>query len=200
MAFTCSFSLSENVSTSFCCSWLPTPAAVAVLEQLLCQHLPNHWACVNVLGLGGEQRGWQKISGLGKGQENFYLFPYLFVVLVQALVAGFTSDAGRCCSVMTGCCTVLGDALCHLQGLCLLEHWAGFCSRTFGVWPSHSKPQHEMESASGLAEKQLLPPLPWPCGTTIFPSLHVVWVCLCLHQHSLLLLLTPLSPFLFKWV
>lgn len=67
------------------------------LQQLLYRHLPNHQACVNMLGMGGEQHGWQKISGLGKGQVN--LFPYLFVVLVQALLAGFVPYAGRCCSV-----------------------------------------------------------------------------------------------------
>lgn len=188
VVFTSSFSLSENVSTSFCCSWLPAPAAIAFLEQLLCRHLPNHQACVNTLGLGGEQHGWQKISGLGKGQEN--LFPYLFVVLVKGLLAGFVPDAGRCCSMSwLADRPVLGDALCHLHlGLCLLEDWAGFCPSTVGVWPSPSKPQHDMESAAGLADKQLLLPLPWLCDTTIFLSLHVeggVWVCVCMSVPAL---------------
>lgn len=42
-------------------------------------------------------------------------------------------------------------------------------------------------------------PPPWPCGTTIFLSHHVAYVYGCVCQHSLFLL-TPLSPFLLKWV
>lgn len=176
VVFTSCVSLSENVSTSFCCSWLPAPAAVAVLELLLCRHLPNHQACVNMLGLGGEQPGWQKIAGLGKGQENFYLFPYLFVVLVQVLPTGFVPDAGRCCGVSWLGCPVSSAPESVLAGRLGTTH-------TVGVWPSHSKPQHDTESAAGLADKQLLLPLPW-CHTTIFLGLHVGGGCVCLCQHS----------------
>lgn len=189
--FTSCVSLSENVSTSFCCSWLPAPAAVAVLEQLLCRHLPNHQACVNMLGLGGEQRAWQKIAGLGKGQENFYLFPYLFVVLVQVLLTGFVPDAGRCCSVSwLGMPCVICTWVCSCwqtghnpYSWCVAisqqtSAWYGICCRA--GWPTAA-------ASSSLV---------W---YPIFLGLHMGWGgCLC--QHSLLLLLTPLSPFLFKWV
>lgn len=72
-------------------------------------------------------------------------------------------------------------ALCHLHlSLFLLEDGT---THTVGVWPSHSKPQHDTESAAGLADKQLLLPLPW-CHTTIFLGLHVGGGCVYLCQHS----------------
>lgn len=46
------------------------------------------------------------------------------------------------------------------------------------------------ESAAGLPEKQLLPPLPWACDTTIFLSLHVV----CLRMAAPALPAPPDTP------
>lgn len=189
-----SFSLSENVSTSFCCSWLPAPAAVAVLEQLLCWHFPNLQACINMLGLGGEQRGWQKICGLGKGQENFNIFPYLFVVLVQARrVCPRCRKMLQC--VVTGWCTSAGGCPVPSPPEFVLAERLGTQLVCGHVTANLSMRQNLLQ---GCLRNSCYPLFP---GRVIPPfSSAFTWcVCVWLRQHSLLLL-TPLSPFLFKWV
>ena len=66
-----SFSLSENVSTSFCFSWLPSPCSgcrVLLWGSFCASTFPTAGFVSACPGFSGEQCGWHKISRLEEGQ------------------------------------------------------------------------------------------------------------------------------------